>query len=291
MADVDTAAPVVDQAPAVPAPTGDTKSEPATAAADTPGGSAADEAPVATLTEEQQKSWTNLPPEARKHFNRLYTQKTQELSAQKKEHENAVALVEALKDESRRGTTLEFIAKSLGYQVSKPEIPAAQQAKDEIFTQLSEQFGEPAAQVILKAAEQIAEKKVEPIQSARQQETQAAMARENKAIEEAFAAKHPDWKQYESRMTEIGQILRPGPGADKTAYIEHLYFLARRDGSEAQVVKEVAERMAKSAQSAEAPTSGISATRVAATIPTTGSFQERFKAAAELAKRGQVVER
>jgi hypothetical protein len=63
-----------------------------------------------------------------------------------------------------------------------------------------------------------------------EQEKSLAAARVGADIEKALAAaklRHPDFGEYERRMDQISQTMRPAPGITPDEYIEKLYQLAK----------------------------------------------------------------
>jgi hypothetical protein len=48
---------------------------------------------------------------------------------------------------------------------------------------------------------------------------------------EAFTTRRPDWPRHEAAMVQFAQKVQPG-SLDYAAYLDVLYFLARRDGFE-----------------------------------------------------------
>jgi hypothetical protein len=260
-----------------------------------------------------QGKWNELKdPEAKlKALNQAWTQKTQALSAQQKQLEPLIQLAKGLSESPQK--TIQELARSLNVELSpsaSPEKAAAVAAETtaNLLDSLRESLGPEydfLADKIAPAIEQairnktadIIGREIEPIrQQARQREEEAVVQRVDLNIE-AFSKKHPDWKQYEAQMSDIGKRLVPqhdpqtGQPASWESYMEDLYFLATKDVREADIAKRTIERMQKSADKSDAPDSGVSNNRVGKTAPARkGSFDADFEEAANDARAGIIYQ-
>lgn len=288
----ETAQPVADdQAQAVVATPGDTEGKAVEQPQQQtdPGAGAADETPAVELSEEQKASWNALPPEQRKHLNRLFTQKSQELAAAKKKYGHIEVLADAL--ESRPDEVIEALARQRGFQISKPApTPQEQSAKDAHAAELEAQYGPDGAKAILAAAERIVESKIKPLQEYQQQTITQQQKAQAAAEIGALKQKYPDFDNFAPQMNQMAQQLglQPGPGATYGQLAEMLYLYATKDRVSAQQTKAVIDKLNQSARAAETPAQPVPSNRVAPTRPKDLSFDKQFAAAAEAATRGEL---
>lgn len=259
----------------------------------TEGADVADETPVVELNEEQKVSWSKLPPEIRKHANKLFTQKTQDIAAERQSLSQAKQLAQALTDQP--DLTIEMLARQRGFQITKPQAqpPSAQEqaVKDAHLQALEEQFGPQAAQAIVGVAERLAEAKAEarvkPLADFHNQSVQERERQDAASAEEALGKEFPDYKQYVPQMQQIAQNLKPGPGMTKKEFARILYLAANPNRTSAQTTNAVVKKLTESAKAAQAPAQPVSTNRVATSLPAYKTFNEGFQAAYESAKRGE----
>lgn len=259
----------------------------------TEGADVADETPVVELSAEQTEGWNKLPADQRKILNKLFTQKTQGIAEERKALEQYKRLHEAL--EADPDTTVELLARHRGFTVTRQQqvqpTPQEQQAKDETFLQLQEQFGPEAAALLFKAVEKratdIAEAKVKPYQEFHQQTVdQARKAEVIDALQE-LGKEFPDYGQYVPQMNQLAQQLKPGPGITPKQFARMCYLAVAPGKTSAQQTKAVIEKINKAASAAEAPAQPVSSNRVAKSRPQGLSFEKSILAAAEAAGRGE----
>lgn len=249
-------------------------------------------------TEDDRKSWNELPAAERKRLNRLWTQKTQGFAAKRKEVESLLPfkpVYEALQDPERAKIAVKILAQHAGLKLA--EEPPAKQAnpeEDPHFVALSQQFGPDAAKSIVTLinakAEQIADAKVAPVQKTLTAEAQRTAAAQAKAVMERFEKDNPNWKVHEPKMLEVAKVLRY-QGGDEYEYMDMLLTIATKDERSAEATKKVLDKLTKSAAAADTPDNGVQSSRVSTTLPAYKSHSDGIRAAYELAKQGKVVER
>lgn len=281
-----------------------TAAEPSTPAQDT---DTAAGAPPDTATEPNasdlisETDWTAFskldPAKQRAELNKRWTQKTQELAAQRKAIEPHAELIKALQTDLPG--TVRQLAQQAGLTVApKPEEKAAVETAASIADASAEAVKQalgpeldflagPLTKAIQTVAEQVAKtvaaQAVKPLEEQTSQIVSHAATEQVKAIEAAFAQKHPDWKQYEPRMVELGQTMQPGPGMTELDYLESLYKLASFDDQIAAAGKKAVVRLAKGAEDAEREPQSVKETQVQKTPPANATLSDAFAAA----KRGE----
>ena len=237
-------------------------------------------APQEASAEEQLLSQEELskypdPQSQIKAMQKAFTQKTQKLAPYRR-------LIESLEKDPQ--ATVKALAAQLKLQVQEPQATSTPEV-DETVQYIESTFGKQAAEAFRRLAEKTIESKVAPLQEFQQRLTVEAAAKQSQATLEALTAKHPDWKNYEGKMVELGGRLQPN-GMSESDYLETLYYLATKDRSEADKTAKVVERINKSAASAESPTTGVAPSRVAPTMPAGLSFSEQLRYAAKAAEQG-----
>jgi hypothetical protein len=293
------APPVVDQA--VTTPASDTVAAPPpeqTAKAPDPAQtSAADDY---TPPEEHRESWNKLPPEERKLFNRVYTQQRQKDAARLKEIESRAALADAYaRDPVGTHKAVEAQLRANGLLNGTAETPQDLSKETEnVLGGLTEHLGPDAVGLLRKLVHTELDSRIAPVQQMAMEATARHTQAEGKAILAAFEAKHPDWKKHEAKMSELAMQLTDGgrlPTKLPTEqWMEMLYRSAAYDDAVSEGVGAQMKRMQQSAETAEQPTAGVQATRVAHVAPKMSDFKnerEYYDAVAEASKRGVVWER
>ena len=233
-----------------------------------------------------------------KAMQKAYTQKTQKLAQERKALEEYQGLIDQFKTNPTE--TISKLAQYYGLRVEEPEKARVEQttktAVDESVQELRQALG-PEGEILADrlasalenmarpVAQNLVKNEVEPIKQQQEQMTAEALAAEAQADLEAFSTKRPDWKEYESKMVEIGQRFQPAVGSNMTSeeYMETLYILATKDKSDAKTTSEVVSRLNKAVKSASQATAEVKANNVSPTAPKKPSFQEAWQAA----KRGE----
>lgn len=253
-----------------------------------------------TPPEEHRESWNKLPPEERKLFNRVYTQQRQKDAARLKEIESKAAWVDALRqDPLGKYKELEGYLRQAGLLNGQQEAqPDLSKQTEEVLGGLTEHLGPDAVGLLRKLVHTELDSRIAPVQQMAMEATARHTQAEGKAILAAFEAKHPDWKKHEAKMSELAMQLTDGgrlPTKLPTEqWMEMLYRSAAYDDAVSEGVGAQMKRMQQSAESAEQPTAGVQATRVAHVAPKMSDFKnerEYYDAVAEASKRGVVWER
>lgn len=240
------------------------------------------------LTDEEIKQLSPKDLGTYRKLQKAYTQRSQEHSALKKQFDPWKPLIDAVSADPDKA--LERLAKERGYTLSRAtQDNAVREHTAETVGALPEelQFLEP----ILKARDQQLMDKIErqiaPMRRTTDAIVSEAAAAETAGTMRAFEAKHPDWKQHEGKMLEIGQKFVPVPGTmTDFEYTEMLYRLATADVTKAEQTRSVIEKINKSAANAEPATPGMNSQRVEHTLPPEG--ERDIRAAFRAAKNGIV---
>lgn len=273
------------------------------------------------LSEDEAKEIEKDPKAAElyKRLNRAYTQKTQALSALKKE-----TLAEKQAAEKLRGYA-EFIEafesdpktilRRLGVQyglidsepkkepASKEEFPKSPPppkglSKDEIASRFKKAFGEEYEDFSVVLGDVLHEllgqqQKPEPppdlgkITSRLDSlEAEKTMARVHQDID-ALTVRHKDWKAHEPAMLEVMRKIGNAPGLNAEEYLDLVYDLATKNQQKAATTKTVIEKIKRSAAANEPPSrTGVNPTLVKVASDKAISLDD----AIEMALRGEVVE-
>ena len=250
--------------------------------------SEATESPDALLSDEQV---AKLTPDQRKQYdemNRAWTQKTQKLSAERKEMEQWKPLIDALTNDP--DAALRQLAERRGMQLSpKAQEQVVAAAAADTLAELPEelQFLKPALELLGKTILDSVEGKLKPIAEAQTQMLSEAAAAETQATLEAFSAKYPGWEKHQEAMVKLGQKMIPTAGAmTDFEYMEMLHTLASAKESEADKTKKVVAKINKAAAASEQKTAGLSSERIEHAMPPPG--KRSLRDAYEAAKRGEV---
>ncbi len=246
------------------------------------------------LSAEERKELEGKPPEERiKGFQRAFTRKSQELSEQRKSLEQYQQLIQAFEQDP--DATIRYLAEQRGLKLSGKEAeakPDAPQPSADTVKALEEQLGPELAFLAPKLAaamETMLSKAVTPLaeQHERMLSEQAKQATES--VLKAFDSEKPEWRKHEAQVAELMSRYQPAPkaGVDEGQYLRDMYKLASHSISEAEKVKQVAERMEKAAAKSESSGSGVSAQRVSKAAPKFESMTEAIGAALDAARRGE----
>jgi hypothetical protein len=246
-------------------------------AAGAPTTTADDEADFAT-DDDSKALYAKLDPETRKHLNRVFTQKTQTISAHK-------TFIEAFQKDPERA--LQAVAEELGFSVAKAVKDAADAADKgdagaatKVRDLLEKALGKDQAEALLPALTELVKQETAPLRDHQEKAiTQAATQVVEQAYKD-FETAHPDWKQHEKKMEEFGVKFRIGEGVNVRDYLEDIYFLATRDSSVAAGVKDTVERMKGAAAASEPRSKSASDAQVAPEPPQElPTIEQSFKAA------------
>jgi len=253
---------------------------------------------VDLIGQEKFDSLKDDPAALRKELNRAATKKFQSLSKERKELEPYRDLIRGL-DESPRDTLL-AVARQFGLDLvdtkatkGKTEAEVAESLDTRINAvvakSLGPEYGDLADRLgpaIREVAKMVAGEQIQATEAKLGDViADTAMREANQALE-SFGKKHPDWKDHEEAMTTLSARMPPGEGMDEGTYLENLYYLVTRDGSEGDTTKKVIKRMAKSVQNSSEEGSSVSSKNVSVASAKAPTFRE----AAAAAKRGERFE-
>lgn len=221
-----------------------------------------------------------LDPDARKVFNALLTQKSQRAA----EAEKRAKVLKADLDAARQA------------------IPPKSNGKaDEDFTAaLAEHLPSeakalaPALAPVLKG---VLESELTPVTEYIRQQQTAALEAQGRQLLADFEAKHPDYREFEPRMLELGTVVLRGDGVDPLDYLSHLYVLASAEKKQQDASRQVAnakteraetvlKKAEASAAAAEPQREAVSPARVVARRTGPVTMAEAFAAA----QRGEIIE-
>jgi hypothetical protein len=268
----------------------ETPSTPESAAPSTPADS--DSEPQ-LITDEQAEALKDDPIALRKSLQKAFTQKTQQLAAERKEMATYKDLIDAYKADPK--ATIEALARNAGLEVKSPEETAkpAEDPVEVVRAALAESLGpeyedlaERLAPALAKAVKAEAERATAPLRSMQEQQLQEAALNEANAEMEHFGKQHPDWKEYEAEMNELGAMLTPKPGMKPQQFLKMLYMTVKGDKAIAEATSKALTKMQRSAEGGAKTTGSVAADKVAMTPTKPLTFTE----AAALAKRGIRVE-
>ncbi len=226
-------------------------------------------------------------------MNRGLTKKFQELASTRKALEPYSDFINSYQTNPREAAMA--LAEGLGIEVKRPKSEEASKAAvkkigDQINERVKEALGpeyddvaERISKAIQGAASLMVEEAIRPLKEGQDALINDSAAREAATALEAFSKRHPDWKKHEAKMTELSAKFKPGDGANEAEYLDHLYYLATKDGKEGDTAKRVAKRMTNSAKKSDTgrslPNSAVSKSPVGK-LPTFGE-------AAAAARRGE----
>jgi hypothetical protein len=266
-----------------------------TASEPTPASVAKADAEIDTdlLDDAQVEALKGDPDKLRKELQRAFTKKTQKLAELRKDLEPYRDLIAAMRDDPE--ATIQALARQAGYDLTKPQEtpPTAVDPLTEVKTVLAESLGpeyedlaERLAPAVMRSAELIAKRTIQPLQEAQQTQLQTQVANEAQSEIAKFAESHPDWQQHEAAMNQLAAVLQPKPGLGTQRYLELLYREVTGDKAVAAKTKQTIARMQRSAEESSAQPSAVGADKVS--VSTTGP--PTFKQAAEFARRGVRLE-
>ncbi len=242
-----------------------------------------------------------LPPKERaqaEKWQATLTKKAQALSAKTKELEQWQPLINGLTSDNP-SAVVEELAKRVGLTISKAnqDTTVDKQVAAKLSTAIEKlpaelrPLFEPFAEALAADLKASFEGRIKPLAEAQSLMISEAAAAETKAFDEAFAAKHQDYRQLEPKMIELGQKILPTAGVSTDEYMELLYTLAKSGQSKVEQVKETVRQINKSVESSEPRTTGVAEVRVEQGLPANWNqmtSKERMKAAYEAAGRGVI---
>jgi len=257
--------------------------------------STGDDTAVDLIGQEKFDKLKDDPAALRKELNRAATKKFQALSKERKAMEPYSAFIGKLQENPRAAITA--LAKQLGMEMGEPKTAAAAEAAaqsldDRVSAVVKASLGpeyedlaDRLAPAIREAAKLVAEESGRPTAEQLDQVIQDSALRESGLAMEAFAKKHPDWKDSEEAMVALSNKMMPGEGMTEVEYLENLYFLVTREANEGEGIKKIVKKMTRAAQSESGGTT-VADTHVSRTSNRPPTFQE----AAAAARRGERFE-
>lgn len=240
------------------------------------------------LTEEQISKLDDAGRKAYKEMQRAWTQKTQSLSALRKQLEQHQDLIEDLRSNPKE--TLRRLAREQGMDLAEPQKPEpAEKPEKKLLEGLRERLG-PDLEFIADALEPIIQdlqSTKQDLQSTKTQQSEIIMKTaldEAQSVLEDFGKDHPDWKDYEGEMTVLSHKLDP-KGMTETEYLDLLYKVVT-SGKEVtkQVGKEtknIVEKMRAAAKAAESPQAGVAESKIQSSPNKLLTVDEAFAEAVE----------
>jgi len=265
---------------AVPEPA---SSEPAQQTPDEPQAQAPVDDGAELLSKEEIEKLKDDPAKLEAGFKSAFTKKTQELAEQRKQLEPYQQLIRSYETDPK-GTVKQLYEHFFPQQDATPK--QAAQATNAFLDQLRTGLGpelsflaDRMAPALENLMQSYVGNQIAPVQERLEAE---AAEREVNAELSAFEVKHPDWKQHEEKMAEIGRRFHPAPDPltgqppSTEEYMDTLYKLATFDISNAAKETEMLKRMTASAGKSESPSSGTPENRVAKTPAKLPTFEEAF---------------
>jgi hypothetical protein len=252
---------------------------------------------IELLGQEQFDRLKNDPIALRKELNRAATQKFQEIARYKKVLRPYVNLISGL--DSDPVNTVAQLAQQMGLTVAKAQ-PKTEQETQQVATDIGQQitdhvkealgpeyedFAARLGPALHQVAQLVAQKTTEPLINRQNELIMETAVRESKSALDSLGKRHPDWKRYEDRMTQISQRLLPN-GMDEHEYLDTLYTLASRDGAEGDRTKKIVNRINKSTSSESDGSRAVDQSYVTRTPSKPPTFAE----AAAAALRGERLE-
>ena len=297
-----------------------------TAAADTPPAldSQAEPAPVATATTTTTDliSESDLKTLQAKHVkdpagfvrevNKIFTQKTQALAADRKTFERVqpfVEVIDAYRDDPEATIAalaeehgLMLVPKGTAETTQATTTEAAQATGDQIVDAFRDKLGPDLAYLADGLAPAIKDlvdtltktsvaEATAPLKAQQETLLTKAATEATDGIMKAFGERHPDWTTHEAAMSALAAKIQPN-GMTEAAYLDHLYATVTRDAWEqskeqqiAEAVKKAVAKIQKGAESTETRTASTPDTQVTKGPPAgrAATFQE----AAAAAMRGE----
>jgi hypothetical protein len=264
------------------APSGTPTPSPTPAAADAGAGTA--EPSVAEfIGQEEFEKVKDDPAALHKALVKAYTQKTQELGAERQ-------IIAAYKRDPEK--TLRILADHHKLKFADPTPPTpGEKTVDEINVILEEALGPDLAGKLKPAFEKLAKRvvgsEIEPVRQHMDNQLANAALAETSAVMSKFETKYPDWKKHEPKMLEIARSVQPAPGTEAIAYMETLYKLATFDLSDADRVRTTVDRIKNAASASDKPSGSVPGNKVSPTPKKFKSVDDAVSAAFEAAKRGE----
>ena len=188
-------------------------------------------------------------------FNKAFTPRMQKLSALTKALAPHADLLDGLEspDPAIRQATVRQLAQTHGLTLAEPgpstETPYA--ASADALTITRQALGpelEFLAEKIAPAFEQLLDRRVKPIEAARETAIRQQAEREVRDNLATFAAKHPNWKTHEAEMIALAQRFQPAGDQTEADWMESLYRLVTYDSSIAAGVQAEIQKMSKAAK-------------------------------------------
>jgi hypothetical protein len=236
------------------------------------------------ISDEDFEKLQDDPAALRKHFQKVFTQKTQQ-------YKPGYRLLQALSDPERRSLVLTELAKHSGFKLSKAEAEAVESAEPDPMEDLRSTFvqvlGEDAAGKALSAIERLVEGRLGPLKEAAKIEAVKRASAENEAAITTLTQKYPDWRKHEKGMIAVSQRLRP-EGINRVEYLEVLYTIASSQTSMAEAINKALGKTVTAARAiAESRVEGETTTTDTSTGSgdTAMSLRDALKAGMEAARK------
>lgn len=237
-----------------------------------------------------QVAFKGDPAKQRAELNRVFTQKTQGLSAERKRLERLeryTDLIDAY--ETDPAGTIQQLADQHGLakppvpekpaQPSAGESPYLADAKAALGPDL-DFLATPVAALLEKIAGPLTEK-IGKLESQTTSFVTKASEAEVDGHMAAFEKAHPDWKQHEPAMLKLG--LQPGQGMSAMDYLEACYKLVTYDSQIDKAKAAAVTKLSEAAEKADKDTQTVPGKQVTLTAPKKASMRDAFAAA----KRGE----
>ena len=252
------------------------------------------------LTKEEVSKLSASDAATYRKMQKAYTQKTQKLAEDRKKLESRQQIIDAF-DADPKGT-ISRLAQQHGLKLAeeppveaKPEPTVVSKATSKMEEKLVALLGEDnkdlasgLAKIFEEGALDVAKSAVNAEVKPIKDHQEAALAEAAKTSTEsdlkAMDIRHPDWKQHEPKMLEIGRKWTPSAEITSEEYLDTLYALATRDLTETEQTRKVVERINKSVARAEPPDAAVNTNNVTPARPKHPTLDEAFEAA----KRGVV---
>lgn len=230
------------------------------------------------------------PAKVLAELNKVFTQKTQTLAAERKALTKAqpyMELIEAF--ETDKEGTLAKMAKEMGFTLNKDTVQteaAAKPAVDDTIAEFKKSLGpeyeylaEALAPAVSALVQRVTAGAVEPLKKEQATILSKQAEDETTKVMAAFETKRPGWKKHEPAMLALSQKVQPH-GMGELDYLDHLYTMVTMDERIADGVKQHIAKVTKAAAESEgAPGSTVPDGQVKTPAPGKPSFREAAAAA------------
>lgn len=249
------------------------------------------------LTQEEVFKLSESDREVYRRMQKAYTQKTQKIAEERKRLEQINQAFEAFQADPQG--VLRQWAKHYGVRLAEENETATTQqgqanqiqafnATESIRQKMrallpgEENLGlaDGMAQIFGDELERALNQHIDPIRKQQEAVMMEAAKASTEADFEALSSRHPDWKQHEAKMVELGKQWTPAPGIPVDKYLDTLYRLATLDENDAARTNRVLERISNAVSSAEpTPNAAVNARTVTPARPQKATLEDAFRAA------------